>query len=528
MKSTPLTVRQQLTFAFGGLALACALVAAMAVYALNQANDRFHGYVEGINLRSQTVARLGHAMKDRAIAARNLVLSAEPSEQQVYAAAAGQAHQRVLELLKKYNQLVDKATDMDGRAQALSQQINQVETAYAPVALAIVAMASKGEHESAVAKMHAECVPLLLQLNKLLAEYSDVIDGAARDRIEAAYSDLKVQRLSLLGLAALAMAGAIGLGWRITHRLTIALGAEPAALSQALGRIADGDLGPVPSGHLAPTGSVMASAVRMQGSLVQLIGQVRQSADSIATASGQIATGNQDLSGRTELQASALQQTTAQMQRMTETVQTSAVGARQASELALSAAQVAEQGGAAVQRVVATMGGINDASRRIVDIIGVIDGIAFQTNILALNAAVEAARAGDQGRGFAVVAGEVRTLASRSADAAKEIKALIDTSVSRVTSGTSQVNEAGSTMQAIVDQVRRVTQLIGEIHTATDAQTLGIGEVNQAVASLEQGTQQNAALVEQSAAAADSLNQQAREMTRLVATFRLEGQAALA
>jgi methyl-accepting chemotaxis protein len=269
------------------------------------------------------------------------------------------------------------------------------------------------------------------------------------------------------------------------------------------------------------TAQLLAALKRMNDRLVEVVDTVRLSSHSIATGSSQIATGNQDLSQRTEEQASNLQQTAASMEQITATVKANADTTRQAAELARVASQAAEQGGQAVGHVVGTMGGIADSSRRINEIIAVIDGIAFQTNILALNAAVEAARAGEQGRGFAVVAGEVRTLAQRSAAAAKDIKVLIQSSVEKVEAGSRQASDAGAAMQGIVAQVHRVTQLIGEISAATHEQTTGIGQVSDAVAQLEQVTQQNAALVEESAAAAESLRAQSGQLVSAVAVFRL-------
>jgi methyl-accepting chemotaxis protein len=270
---------------------------------------------------------------------------------------------------------------------------------------------------------------------------------------------------------------------------------------------------------------LMRALQSMQDSLRKLVGQLRDSSESIQTASNEVAAGNQDLSQRTEEAASSLQQTASSMEQLTGTVRQSAEAAAQANQLASSASSVAQRGGEVVSQVVSTMDEINSSSKKIADIIGVIDGIAFQTNILALNAAVEAARAGEQGRGFAVVAGEVRSLAQRSAEAAKEIKALIGTSVDKVETGSRLVQDAGSTMNEIVASVRRVTDIIGEITAAAGEQSTGIGQVNTAMTQLDQMTQQNAALVEESAAAAESLKDQAHKLNGLVATFRLERSA---
>jgi len=266
---------------------------------------------------------------------------------------------------------------------------------------------------------------------------------------------------------------------------------------------------------------LVASLDGMRQALSSVVSTVRHNSDSVATASAQIAMGNQDLSGRTEQQASALQETAASMEQLGSTVKQNADNARQANQLAQGASTVAARGGEVVAQVVDTMKGINDSSKKIADIISVIDGIAFQTNILALNAAVEAARAGEQGRGFAVVAGEVRNLAQRSAEAAKEIKSLITTSVERVEQGSELVDQAGSTMQEIVTSIRRVSDIIGEISAASVEQSSGVAQVGQAVTQMDQATQQNAALVEESAAAAESLKHQAQQLVQAVSVFNI-------
>jgi methyl-accepting chemotaxis protein len=272
-------------------------------------------------------------------------------------------------------------------------------------------------------------------------------------------------------------------------------------------------------------GRLLHALDEMSQGLVRIVTEVRQGTDAIATASGEIASGNLDLSSRTEQQASSLEETASSMEELTSTVKQNAENARQANQLAASASDVAQRGGAVVSDVVETMASIDASSRKIVDIIGVIDGIAFQTNILALNAAVEAARAGEQGRGFAVVASEVRNLAQRSASAAKEIKALIDDSVGKVAAGSRLVGQAGSTMDEVVASIRRLTDIVAEISHASSEQTHGIEQINDAITQMDHVTQQNAALVEQAAAAADAMQGQAARLARAVSTFKLDGMA---
>jgi methyl-accepting chemotaxis protein len=331
--------------------------------------------------------------------------------------------------------------------------------------------------------------------------------------------DLRATLMRNLGIAVVAVI-AIGLTGLAVLRSTLAqIGGDPVEAMDVMDKVAKGDLSI--SLRDVPPGSLLAGLGRMVASLRDVVSQVREAAGNIEIASQEVAVGNQDLSGRTEQTASNLEETASAMEQLTGTVVQSADTARQANQLAASAAESARRGGEVVAEVVGNMDRITESSRRIADIIGTIDGIAFQTNILALNAAVEAARAGEQGRGFAVVAGEVRSLAQRSAAAAREIKSLINASVETVASGAALAGQSGQAMEEIVTSVRRVTDLIGEISTAADEQRDGIGQINAAVGNLDQMTQQNAALVEESAAAAQSLRDQAQRLAQVVAVFRV-------
>ncbi|ASU39869.1 hypothetical protein hmeg3_17315 [Herbaspirillum sp. meg3] len=328
----------------------------------------------------------------------------------------------------------------------------------------------------------------------------------------------------LIVLEVLVLAMGVICAWYLTTGIT-------RPLNTAVGisrRVAEGDLsGEITVGTKDETGQLLQALKDMNVSLRNIVGNVRTGTDTIATASSQIASGNLDLSARTEQQAGSLEETASAMEELTSTVKQNADNARQANQLAVSASEVAVQGGSVVGQVIATMSSINDSSKKIVDIISVIDGIAFQTNILALNAAVEAARAGEQGRGFAVVASEVRSLAQRSAAAAKEIKSLIDDSVEKVGTGSKLVEQAGSTMEEVVASVKRVTDIVGEISSASQEQSTGIEEVNRAITLMDESTQQNAALVEQAAAAAQSMQEQAGKLAQLVSVFNITSTGSL-
>jgi methyl-accepting chemotaxis protein len=358
------------------------------------------------------------------------------------------------------------------------------------------------------------------QLNDII-ELNDRGAAAAAAAADATYASAQQW---MMGLALAMTILAVGAAVTIMRSLSSQLGGEPGDVSDLAKAIAAGDLSTRVDVKPGDSSSVVAQMAAMQASLARVVATVRQNSESVATASAQIAQGNQDLSGRTEEQASALQQTAATMEQLGTTVRNNADSAKQANQLAQGASAVAAQGGEVVGKVVTTMQGINDSSRKIGDIISVIDGIAFQTNILALNAAVEAARAGEQGRGFAVVASEVRSLAQRSAEAAKEIKTLIGRSVEQVEQGTALVDQAGKTMGEIVGSIQRVSDIVAEITSASAEQSNGVQQVGDAVSQMDQATQQNAALVEESAAAAESLKAQAQQLVQAVAVFQLSQQ----
>ena len=363
---------------------------------------------------------------------------------------------------------------------------------------------------------------VVAQSNALLRFNSEAVAASHREA-ERVYGQAR-NWIMLLIAAALATAG--GLAAWIARGLLRQLGGEPAQAAAVAASIARGDLAARVAVKAGDRSSLMYSIGEMRDSLVRIVAEVRSGTDAIAAESGQISVASSDLSARTEQQAGSLEETASSMEELTSTVRQNADNARQASQLAVAASDVAVRGGAVVAEVVDTMGAIDESARKIVDIISVIDGIAFQTNILALNAAVEAARAGEQGRGFAVVATEVRGLAQKSAAAAREIKELIGDSVEKVDAGSRLVAQAGSTMQEVVGSVRRVTDIMAEISAASSEQSAGIEQVNQAISQMDQVTQQNAALVEETAAAAESLKMQSGRLAETVSVFRLDGNAA--
>ncbi|CAB3820213.1 MAG: methyl-accepting chemotaxis protein [Achromobacter pulmonis] len=385
------------------------------------------------------------------------------------------------------------------------------------------ALLKRGERDAARQRLLEETLPLLDILQDRVSEISRIQSDEMVDA--SAASQRVIDNAGTMNLVLSGVAIVLGglFAWRVTKSITAPL-AQAVTVAETVAR---GDLGqPIHADTRDETGRLLLALHDMQDKLAGAVRTIRAGSETISSAAGQIAAGNTDLSSRTEEQAASLEETAASMEELASTVKQNADNARQANQLAASASEVAQRGGAVVSAVVSTMGDISASSRKISEIVSVIDGIAFQTNILALNAAVEAARAGEQGKGFAVVAGEVRSLAQRSAQAAREVKTLIEASVSKVAEGADHAENAGTTMQEVVASVKRVTDIMGEIAAASQEQASGIEQVNRAVSQMDEVTQQNAALVEEAAAAAGSMQDQAHALVNAVGVFRLSGDAA--
>jgi methyl-accepting chemotaxis protein len=441
--------------------------------------------------------------------------SAVAADQQYFEDEMKATSKRVTEISKELEPLI--ASDEGKR---LFADVIAKRKVYSDIRDGIFTLKSGGEANEADVKagIDGKLLPVMkayVASVQKVADYQESLFDKANDRIDGVYAEARMLLLAL-GLAALAVGAA--LAWALSRSITRPL--NHAVLVAKT--VAAGDLtSSIEPGSKDEVGQLLDALKAMNASLLQTVTEVRTGTDTIATASKQIAAGNMDLSSRTEEQASSLEETASSMEELNATVRQNADNARQANALAEAASGVAARGGVVIGQVVGTMGEINASARQIADIISVIDGIAFQTNILALNAAVEAARAGEQGRGFAVVATEVRSLAQRSAAAAKDIKTLIDNSVERVEAGSRLVNEAGKTMHDIVDSVGRVTGIISEISAAGQEQTAGIDQINQAISQMDQVTQQNAALVEEAAAASEAMQEQAARLASVVSIFKI-------
>ena len=508
-----LKIGARLSLAFGLVLLITATIAATGVWrlaVLKEASSR----IATVEMERNALAQEWKAAIDlNWVRASASLKATDAGYIQSLTADMATTSQRASEAQKKLEALVDDPTE-----KALMERVAVTRKAYVDARAKLLERKKAGEDVFAL--VDSDLKPLATAYLQSLA---DVADNTHKqlDEFEGAILQDAVTSQWVLALAAMAslVLGALFALW--TTRSIV--GPVQRAV-HAADEISHGNL----SVHIPDMGEsrnemahLLRSLNEMQQNLSRIVGHVRSGSENVATASSEIAQGNNDLSARTEQQASALQETAASMEQLNSTVRQNADNARQANQLAQSASTVAVHGGEVVSQVVDTMKGIHDSSSKIADIIGVIDGIAFQTNILALNAAVEAARAGEQGRGFAVVASEVRSLAGRSADAAKQIKTLINDSVERVAAGTTLVDQAGATMTEVVGSIKRVTDLMGEISAASSEQSQGVAQVGEAVTQMDQVTQQNAALVEEMAAAAASLNNQAQDLVSTVAFFKL-------
>ncbi|OWQ86913.1 methyl-accepting chemotaxis protein [Roseateles aquatilis] len=517
-----LSIRGKLLLTFAGLAFVVLLVSLLSVRSLASANGRFTDHVKGIGNRAALASHVRTAVDRRAIAARNLVLVSQPRDRDMERALVLAAHADVGRYLSALKTATAQAGHADATALDLVARIDKVEQSYGPVALDIVDLALRGKKEEAIVKMNDECRPLLAALSQATEDFAKFTAAHEARLVQEAESAYELQRDVLIAASLVAVIAAAAAGWLVTQSITQSM-AQAVKVAEA---VADGDLTvKVSLARTDEVGKLFRALSRMNVSLTEIVARVRMNSEGIATASTQIATGSADLSLRTEQQASSLQQTASTMDQLSSTVRHTAANASQADQLAVDARAVADEGGAVVAQVVDTMRHINDSSQRIAEIISVIDSIAFQTNILALNAAVEAARAGEHGRGFAVVAEEVRTLARRSGEAAKEIEGLISRSVEHVGQGSKLVELAGQTMQSIVSSVKGVSDIVREISTASAEQSVGVSQVGGSISNLDQVTQQNAALVQQSAVAAESLRQRAGGLVEAVSVFKILPQA---
>jgi methyl-accepting chemotaxis protein len=514
-----LKISTRLSLLVGIFAVLLVAAGCVGLYAASRANDSLHTVYADRTVRLAQLADIERRMLDNQLEIFAAATAADASAGQVSRHVAA-VEANIAAITKAWGEY--SATDLAPKESELAARFAKQRQAFAEQALRPALQALSANDSPTARRVLAEKVgPLFEAPAATLYELVQLQIDVAKEENDAAVARYGVARAVAIATIVLGVALGSLIGVSMVRSLSRQLGGEPHEVLAVARAIASGDLSTPLSVPAHAPDSVVAGMAQMQQSLRGIVDTVRASSDSIATGSAQIAIGNSDLSQRTEEQASNLQQTAASMEQLSVTVKSNADTARQASQMAASASGVATKGGAVVTQVVSTMEEIADSSKKIGDIIGVIDGIAFQTNILALNAAVEAARAGDQGRGFAVVAGEVRALAQRAAQAAKEIKTLISASVEKVQAGSSLVADAGGTMDDIVNQVRRVTDLINEISAASSEQTTGLGQISDAVSQQDQVTQQNAALVEESAAAAESLKHQSNQLVTAVAVFKL-------
>lgn len=512
MKNFKIGVR--LSIGFVAMLMLMAVMVGIGVWCLQSIGDATNDMVSNALRKERDASHWHSAIKANGVRTFAVMRSDDPDFVKYFQAQIDQESKQISIIQKRVEASISAPEERQ-----LYDEVGKLRTGYRDAREEIFKMKAAGRVEEAKQLTNTKLVKMMDDYSASVLKYaeyqSQVIDKSA-SHINQSYQSGRLLLLCL-GVIELVLGGV--LGWMLTLSITRPL-SEAVSIAQT---VAAGDLTSyIDSSRKDETGTLLLALKAMNDSLLNIVGKVRNGTDTITTASGEIATGNMDLSSRTERQAGALEETASAMEQLTSTVRQNADNARQANQLAMSASEVAVQGGSVVAQVVETMGAINASSKKIVDIIGVIDGIAFQTNILALNAAVEAARAGEQGRGFAVVASEVRSLAQRSASAAKEIKELIADSVEKVDSGSKLVEQAGQTMTDVVASVQRVTDIVGEISSASQEQSDGIEQVNQAITQMDNTTQQNAALVEQAAAAAQSLEDQANILTQVVSIFRLQ------
>ncbi len=522
MNFSKMNVRKSLALGFGLVLTLLVVVAIVGISRMSQIEDRLENVVNVDNVEGRLALDMRVLINDRTVSLKNLSLLTDPADMQPEVDRINDQTKRYVDAENKLDGLFKNNSGTTAEERSLLAKIKEQEAIANPAIGKAIDLWKDNKAEDATKVLIKEIRPAqkkwLDALNDLVA-LEDKQNAEAATDAKSAFASARSLMIAL-GVVAV-LAGIAAAAW-ITRRLLKQLGGEPDYAAQIANQIASGDLAGAIDTEESDHTSLLVAMKTMRDSLVHIVAQVRVGTDSIATASGEIAAGNLDLSSRTEQQASSLEKTASSMEELTATVKQNADNARQANQLAASASEVALKGGAVVSQVVETMGSINESAKKIVDIISVIDGIAFQTNILALNAAVEAARAGEQGRGFAVVAAEVRNLAQRSAGAAKEIKTLISDSVEKVETGSKLVGQAGTTMEEVVDSVRRVTDIMSEITAASQEQSAGIGQVNQAIIEMDSVTQQNAALVEQAASAARSLQDQAAEVANVVSIFKLD------
>ena len=502
-------------------------VTVVGIYNMKLIQDRLDNVVGTNNVVNRLVIEMRTNVADRITSLRILTLLSEPDDM-----APEMKHVNDLAAAydvaeKKLTEKFDKAGAATPQEKDLLRQTKEYEAAALPAIAKASEMWLGSKAEEATKVLIREIRPNQKKWMATLEQLAILEEKQTAEAAKTAESEYQTARNIMLGFAGFAVFMGVLAAVVITRKLIKQLGGEPDYTARIASSIAHGDLSISIDTSNASKGSLLMEVREMRNSLKDIVGQVRLGTETIGTASREIAAGNIDLSSRTEMQASSLEKTASAMEELTATVKQNADNAREANLLAATASDVARKGGDVVAQVVDTMGSINTSANKIVDIIGVIDGIAFQTNILALNAAVEAARAGEQGRGFAVVAAEVRNLAQRSAAAAKEIKTLIGDSVEKVERGSKLVGQAGVTMDEVVASVKRVTDIMSEISNASQEQSRGIEQVNMSIIEMDSMTQQNAALVEEAAAAAQSLQDQANELGRVVSIFKLvEGEVA--